>query len=112
MEDPVWSKKDFEKARPASELPAGIAARFSAHARNPDRAEVNPCSIRLSAEVVERLQGDRTRWQTRIDEALKKGRGVVGEGSSLVSGSAWRAHGRSVCAVGERVAVKDGDLER
>lgn len=74
-DNPEWTKADFKKARPASELPADILNAFP-KTRGPQKAPKKvPVSLRLSPEVVERFKADGPGWQSRIDEALKK---VVG----------------------------------
>lgn len=74
-DNPVWSRKDFAKARPASELPAELRRAFPRTRGTQVAPKKVPVSIRLSAEVIERFKATGPGWQTRIDEALKK---VVG----------------------------------
>jgi uncharacterized protein (DUF4415 family) len=75
-DNPIWTKRDFAKAMPASELPAEIRQAFP-RPRGPQAAPKKvPISIRLSADVVERFKATGPGWQTRIDEALKKAVGL------------------------------------
>lgn len=75
-ENPEWTLADFEKARPARELPRDILKAFP-KTRGPQKlAKKVPISIRLSADVVERFKAAGPGWQARIDEALKKAVGL------------------------------------
>lgn len=75
-DNPEWSKADFKKARPASELPSDVLAAFP-RTRGPQKvAKKVPISIRLSADVVERFKAGGPGWQARIDDALKKAVGL------------------------------------
>ncbi len=75
-DNPEWTKKDFKRARPASELPPEILKAFP-RTRGPQAAPKKiPVSIRLSAEVVERFKATGPGWQSRIDAALKKAVGL------------------------------------
>jgi uncharacterized protein (DUF4415 family)/uncharacterized DUF497 family protein len=75
-ENPEWTLADFEKARPARELPPDILKAFP-KTRGPQKlAKKVPISIRLSADVVERFKAAGPGWQARIDEALKKAVGL------------------------------------
>ena len=75
-DNPEWTKKDFDKARPPQEvLPPEILAAFP-KTRGLQKAKKKiPVSIRLSPDVVEHFKSTGPGWQSRIDEALKK---VVG----------------------------------
>jgi len=75
-ENPEWTREDFKKARPASELPPEALKAFP-RTRGPQKAAKKiPVSIRLSPEVVERFKADGPGWQARMDEALKKAVGL------------------------------------
>ncbi len=75
-ENPEWTRKDFEKARPASELPPDVRMAFP-RMRGAQKADKKvPVSIRLSPEVVVRFKAGGPGWQARIDEALKKALGL------------------------------------
>jgi len=71
-ENPEWTREDFAKARPASELPAHIRAAFP-KTRGPQKAPTKiPVSIRLSPEVLQHFKSGGPGWQGRIDEVLQK----------------------------------------
>lgn len=75
-DNPEWTKADFAKAKPASELPAHIRAAFP-NTRGPQKAATKvPVSIRLSPEVIDYFKAGGPGWQSRIDEALRKVAGV------------------------------------
>ena len=64
-ENPEWTLADFEKARPARELPPDILKAFP-KTRGPQKlAKKVPISIRLSADVVERFKAAGPGWQAR-----------------------------------------------
>ncbi|MBI1980064.1 MAG: BrnA antitoxin family protein [Methylocystis sp.] len=75
-ENPEWTRKDFEKARPASELPPDVRMAFPRMRGAQKAAKKIPVSIRLSPEVVARFKAGGPGWQARIDEALKKALGL------------------------------------
>ena len=76
-DNPEWTKKDFDKARPPQDiLPAEVLAAFP-KTRGAQKAEKKiPVSIRLSPDVVEHFKSTGPGWQGRIDEALKKVAGL------------------------------------
>ncbi len=70
-DNPHWTEADFARARPASELPAEIAAAFP-RTRGRQQAPLKvPVSIRLSEDVVSHFKAGGAGWQTRIDETLR-----------------------------------------
>ena len=76
-DNPEWTEEDFVRAKPPQEiLSPDILAAFP-KTRGPQTAPKKvPVSIRLSAEVVERLKAQGPGWQTRIDNILKKAVGL------------------------------------
>jgi uncharacterized protein (DUF4415 family) len=80
--NPEWSKADFARARPASEvlpkiLPKDVAERLLKPRGRPKTA--NPkrlVSLRLSTEVLDHFKAKGAGWQTRIDETLRKAAGL------------------------------------
>jgi len=76
-DNPEWTKKDFDKARPPQEvLSPEILAAFP-KTRGLQKAQKKvPVSIRLSPDVVEHFKSTGPGWQGRIDEALKKVAGL------------------------------------
>lgn len=76
-DNPEWTEKDFQDARPPHEvLPPHILAAFP-KTRGPQKAALKvPVSIRLSPEVVDYFKAGGPGWQGRIDEALRKVAGV------------------------------------
>ena len=74
--NPEWTEEDFQRSRPASELPPDVLAAFS-RTRGPQKHPKKiPVSIRLSPEVVDHFRATGPGWQARIDEALKKVAGL------------------------------------
>jgi len=71
-DNPEWTRKDFAKARPASELPPHARAAFP-KMRGPQKAPTKiPVSIRLSPEVLQHFKSGGPGWQSRIGEVLQK----------------------------------------
>ena len=71
-DNPEWTKADFAKARPASDvLPAELyqaLTRGRGPAKQPTKT---PVSIRLSARVLEHYRSQGTGWQTRLNADLE-----------------------------------------
>src|SRR3546814_2385651 len=72
-ENPEWTKEDFARARPASELPPQIAAAFRRPGR-PAGSKKQAVSIRLDEDVLKKFKATGPGWQSRINEALKRAR--------------------------------------
>ena len=73
-DNPEWTERDIERARPASEvLPAAAAA---ALVRNkggrPKGSNKEQVSLRLDRDVLDRFRATGPGWQTRINDALRK----------------------------------------
>ncbi len=83
-ENPEWTKEDFRRARPASEvLPPELLAvlpKRKPGQRGPQRAPVKrKISLRVDAEVLAHYKATGPGWQSRVNEALKKA--VLGKSS-------------------------------
>ncbi|MET0172131.1 MAG: BrnA antitoxin family protein [Agrobacterium vaccinii] len=75
-DNPEWTDEDFGRAKPASHLPADVAA-FFPKTRGPQKTPTKiALSIRLSPEVVEHYKATEPGWQARIEEVLKKAAGL------------------------------------
>ena len=75
-DNPEWTRDDFARARPASELPAAIRAQFP-RTRGPQQAPTKvQVAVRLSRDVVERLKADGPGWHRRLDDTLRKALGL------------------------------------
>lgn len=72
-ENPEWTKEDFAKARPASEiLPPEQLAQFRAKVGRPRSEQPKvPVKFRLDNDVVEALRATGPGWQTRVNDFLK-----------------------------------------
>ena len=75
-DNPEWTEEDVARARPASELPPQILAAFPKTRGAGKAPKKVPVSIRLSPEVLEHFKASGPRWQSRIDEALRKVAGI------------------------------------
>ena len=74
-DNPEWTEEDFKNARPFAEVFPEWAA--SRRGRGPQKEPTKVAvSLRLTREVVERFKADGPGWQTRMDEALKKAKGM------------------------------------
>ncbi len=83
-ENPEWTKEDFRRARPASEvLPPELLAvlpKRKPGQRGPQRTPVKrKISLRVDAEVLAHYKATGPGWQSRVNEALKKA--VLGKSS-------------------------------
>lgn len=66
-DNPEWTKADFAKARPFSEVFPEMR-----RGRGPNKAPTKKqVTLRLSADVVDHFKASGTGWQSRIDETLK-----------------------------------------
>jgi uncharacterized protein (DUF4415 family) len=83
-ENPEWTKRDFAKAKPASQvLPREVIAQFKNKGGRP-RIE-NPkqaVKLRIDADVLARFRESGPGWQTRINGILKA---AVSRGLGTVS---------------------------
>ena len=72
-ENQEWTVEDFQKARPASELPTAVLAQFKNTKIGRPRSESPkvPVKLRLDGAVVEALRATGPGWQTRINDMLK-----------------------------------------
>ena len=77
-DNPEWTKQDFTRARPASEvLPTLFGAELATEMLKPKGGrprKVNPkvfTAIRLDADIVDAFKATGSGWQTRINDALK-----------------------------------------
>jgi uncharacterized protein (DUF4415 family) len=72
-ENPEWTKRDFAKAKPASEvLPPEVMAQFKNKGGRP-RVE-NPkqaVKLRIDADVLAKFRESGPGWQTRINGVLR-----------------------------------------
>jgi uncharacterized protein (DUF4415 family) len=67
-ENPEWTKSDFAKAKPFSEVFPTMRK-----GRGPNRTPTKKLvSLRLSPEVLKHFKADGPGWQTRIDDTLVK----------------------------------------
>jgi uncharacterized protein (DUF4415 family) len=75
-ENPEWTKEDFARARPASEVVPEIVAayrRFRGKQRRPTKKLI---SLRLDPDVIEHFRARGPRWQARINATLRKAAGL------------------------------------
>ncbi len=81
-DNPRWTKDDFARARPASEvLPAEVVAAFGKGKRGRPTGSTKPdakqqVALRLDKEVIARFKAGGPGWQTRMNEALKSAVGL------------------------------------
>lgn len=74
-DNPQWSKEDFDRAVPFSELPESLQVKLRS-LKNQRGAQKAPTkevvTMRLSRDVVEQLRASGPGWQTRVDAALRQ----------------------------------------
>lgn len=73
-DNPEWTEADFARARPLSDYPDLAAAMKKA--RGAQKAPVKKAiSIRLDADLVDRLRASGRGWQGRVNDLLRKSLG-------------------------------------
>ncbi|SDU88119.1 BrnA antitoxin family protein [Pseudomonas mucidolens] len=75
--NPEWSDKDFAKAKPASDVLAGLFGKAQAkemlkpkRGRPKSVATKEHVNVRFDAEILERFRASGPGWQTRMNAAL------------------------------------------
>jgi uncharacterized protein (DUF4415 family) len=69
-ENPEWTRADFKRARPATEvLPPRLLRKVRGPQKTPTKERI---TIRLSRNVLARFRAGGPGWQGRIDEVLRK----------------------------------------
>lgn len=104
-ENPEWTKQDFAKAKPASEvLPPEVIAQFKNKGGRP-RIE-NPkeaVKLRIDADVLAKFRESGPGWQTRINGIL---RAAVSVHASRAEAKAVAKRGASKLASNKRTRPK------
>lgn len=75
-ENPEWTKEDFARARPASEVVPEIVAayrRYRGAQKSPTKEQV---TLRLDPDVIDHFRARGKGWQVRINAALRKAAGL------------------------------------
>ncbi len=76
-DNPIWTKRDFERALPVSGMTLVEAAQAFRKARGPQKAPKKVAiSIRLEPQIVAHFKKGGAGWQRRMEAALLK---VVGK---------------------------------
>jgi uncharacterized protein (DUF4415 family) len=76
LENPEWSKEDFARARPASEVVPEIVAAYR-RGRGPQRLPTKRLvSLRLDPDIIEHFRARGPGWQARINSTLRKAVGL------------------------------------
>jgi uncharacterized protein (DUF4415 family)/uncharacterized DUF497 family protein len=71
-DNPEWTKKDFAKAKPLTEVLPELAASIR-RGRGPNKAPTKKLvSLRLSGQVIEAYKAKGPGWQSRIDADLRR----------------------------------------
>jgi uncharacterized protein (DUF4415 family) len=76
-DNPLWTKEDFKRARPATEvLPALIGEKaanelFRGRGRPAGEHEKVSTTVRLDKDVIDAFKAEGRGWQTRINQALR-----------------------------------------
>jgi uncharacterized protein (DUF4415 family) len=71
-DNPEWSEEDFAKAKRGEALPDWVKKAFP-RTRGPQKAPTKQAiSIRLDADLVERLRATGKGWQVRVNEILRR----------------------------------------
>jgi uncharacterized protein (DUF4415 family) len=76
-DNPEWTKADFTRSRPASDmLPADIVAKLVRPRGRPvgsiSSATKRQVTLRLDPDVIDKFKATGPGWQSRINEVLRK----------------------------------------
>jgi uncharacterized protein (DUF4415 family) len=72
-DNPIWTKRDFERALPVRGMNLVEAAEALRKARGPQRAPKKiAISIRLEPEIVKHFKASGAGWQGRMEAVLRK----------------------------------------
>ena len=75
-ENPAWTKEDFARARPATEVIPDVVAAYR-RGRGPQKRPTKKLvSLRLDREVLEHFRARGPGWQVRINSTLRKAVGL------------------------------------
>jgi uncharacterized protein (DUF4415 family) len=76
-ENPEWSKEDFARARPASEVVPEVVAAYR-RGRGPQKRPTKKLiSLRLDRDIVDHFRARGPGWQVRINSTLRKAVGLT-----------------------------------
>jgi uncharacterized protein (DUF4415 family) len=75
-ENPEWTREDFARARPASEVVPAVVAAYR-RARGPQKRPTKRLiSLRLDPDVIDHFRARGPGWQARINSTLRKAVGL------------------------------------
>src|ERR1700726_1101449 len=76
LDNPEWTKEDFARARPASEVVPEIVTAYR-RVRGPQKRPTKRLvSLRLDPDVIEHFRARGPGWQARINNTLRKAVGL------------------------------------
>src|ERR1700761_6879683 len=90
-DNPAWTKEDFARAKPFSEIFPELAKTISRRGPQKEPTKI-PVNIRLSPEVLKHFKSKGRGWQTKIDDALV---GIVSKKSAKKRKAAKKIAGRA-----------------
>jgi uncharacterized protein (DUF4415 family) len=90
-DNPAWTKADFAKAKPFSEVFPELAKTISRRGPQKEPKKI-PVNIRLSPKVLEYFKSKGRGWQTKIDDALV---GIITKKSAKKPKAAKKTPGRA-----------------
>jgi uncharacterized protein (DUF4415 family) len=76
IENPEWTKRDFARARPASEAIPDIVANYRRGRGPQKRPTKRLVSLRLDPDVIDHFRARGPGWQARINSTLRKAVGL------------------------------------
>jgi uncharacterized protein (DUF4415 family) len=76
-ENPEWTKEDFARARPASEVVPEIVATYRRGRGPQKRPTKRLVSLRLDPDIIEHFRARGPGWQARINNTLRKAVGLI-----------------------------------
>jgi uncharacterized protein (DUF4415 family) len=75
-ENPEWTKADFTRARPASEMVPDIVAAYRRGRGPQKRPTKRLVSLRLDPDIIDHFRARGPGWQARINSTLRKATGL------------------------------------
>jgi uncharacterized protein (DUF4415 family) len=76
-DNPKWTAADFAKAKRGEDIPAHIRPAIPNTRGRPKGSDKQMVNLRLDKDIVERFRASGPGWQSRFNEALRKGAGAA-----------------------------------
>lgn len=72
VNSPAWNKKDFTRARPASEVVLHVVENYRRTRGRPPKIDPKvSTTVRFDADIIKAFRATGPGWQTRVNEVLR-----------------------------------------